>query len=276
MKKNSLSILEKSLTQKDLMNKNIKDAMKKHIEHFEKNKDLIAAQREEEAKNNKNCFSYWFPKINSIEGVLTPKTIIVPFHYNDLLKALDSNFTESYFKSLEAVKEACRNLGFPCFIKNSHFSGKHSWNQNCFVQKEEDLENNLLNLTSDAYCLGVSDSLYIIVRELIPTRPAFFAFGGTPITKEFRFFVIDGKVTHVQPYWPLNSINDPNADDFDDRLKQISTLSQEQEKYLMDLSQKVSQNIEGAWSVDWLQSKSGDWYLIDMALEESSFKWSPK
>lgn len=253
--------------------KDLKQAMKNHISDFEKNKEEIQRRREELARSNKNCISFWFPKIKDIPDILTPKTYIVPFHYNDLLNAMDRKISESYKISLEKVKESAREIGYPCFIKNAHFSGKHSWANSCYVESEDVLEDHILNITSDAYCLGLSDSLYFVVRELIKTKPAFFAFGGTPITKERRFFVKDGKVTFFHAYWPPFSINNPDCENWEEKLAELNYISREEELLLTQLSEKVSQNIEGAWSVDWLESEDGRWYLIDMALEENSFKW---
>ena len=251
---------------------NLKAAMQKHIDDYIKNKDTIQAQRLEEAKNNPNCLSFWYPQIKDLE-IKTPQTMIVEFNYNDLLNSLEDNISDSFKESLKKVEEACDAIGYPCFIKNSLYSGKHSWKYTCFVENRSKIKSHLKNLTDDCYCVGAGDSLFIIVRKLIETSPAFYAFEDMPITKERRYFVKDGKVTFHHPYWIPKAIHKPSCIDWEDKLTQLNWESDEEIQLLTHLSEKVSNAIDGAWSVDWLQDIHGDWYLIDMALEHNSFKW---
>jgi hypothetical protein len=257
------------------MNKNIdfKSILQKSLDDYEKNKDKIQAKRLEEARNNPNCLSFWYPKIKDILNIKTPKTLIIPFDYNDLLHSLDNNTTDSFTKSLKNVEAACDSIGYPCFIKNSLYSAKHSWKYTCFIESKDNISNHLKNITDSCYCVGAGDSLFIVVREIIKTKAAFYAFDEMPITKERRYFIKDGKVTFHHPYWPPHSIQNPSCSDWKEKLDELNWESDEEIALLTNLSETVSKHIDGSWSVDWLQDAQGNWYLIDMAIETSSFKW---
>jgi hypothetical protein len=252
----------------------LKAVIQKSLDHYEKNKDHFHKERMDAAKSNPNCLSHWYPKIQSIKGINIPETKIIPFDYNDLLHSLDSNFTEGFKDSLKKVENAADEIGYPCFIKNSLFSAKHSWKDSCYIQNREQIKDHLRNITSDCYCVNAGDSLYVIVRKLIPTKAAFFAFSQMPVTKERRYFIKDGKVTFHHPYWIPKSIENASCEDWESKLNELNWESDEEILILTSLSEQVSKHIDGAWSVDWLQDKNGEWFLIDMALEQSSFKWS--
>lgn len=248
--------------------------MDAHLKHYEENKESIQVQRELEAKENPSCLSKWFPIVSKIPGVNTPKTYLIPIHFNDQLHALDSDFTEEFKKAIVEVKEKAKLLGYPVFIKNSLFSGKHNWEHTCFLKKEEDLVNHFLTITDFAYAVGVDDCLYWVVREYLNPTTTVYTDSKMPVTTERRYFIEDGKVVFHHPYWPEHTLENqnPTPSNWKELLVDINYESDEEIALLKELSEKVSQALPGAWSVDWL--KVGDqWYLIDMGVAHRSFKW---
>jgi hypothetical protein len=89
-----------------------------------------------------------------------------------------------------------------------------------------------------------------------------------PLCREFRFFVADGEVRCSHPYWPTEAIEQGGAS------PALSVELARPENYgaAAELAQRVSRAIEGAWSVDILETKRG-WFVTDMAEAEKSFHW---
>lgn len=88
------------------------------------------------AMTDKTALSYWFPKIQAA-GVPVPKTTIIEMPeaaQEDFLAAFDgkdgSGATKPFFDEIAAAAAA---MGFPCFLRTDHTSGKHSWDETCFL-----------------------------------------------------------------------------------------------------------------------------------------------
>ena len=115
-----------------------------------------------------------------------------------------------------------------------------------------------------------------MARKIIETIPAFNAFSGKmPITKEVRYFFKNHKITCRHPYWPEHALersvhNDKN---WKLKLKAMNSLSKEDKETLEELTNKVVVEFDGYWSIDWLKSKDGKWYAIDMAIGDDSYHW---
>jgi hypothetical protein len=122
----------------------------------------------------------------------------------------------------------------------------------------------------------------------------FTAFHEMPITREFRFFVgkrdisdasdatakrirlpeYEAFIDHWQPYWPVHSIQEPSVEDWQERLEGESDMFQSEYDELSAIALKAVSGFYGgdAWSVDLLETERG-WFVTDMALAESSFRY---
>src|SRR5947208_537002 len=101
------------------------------------------------AHNSKlNWLCKWYPKIQNIKGVRTPRTALVPFTNSEGLnwieakRSLPANFT------VELQRES-RKLGFPLFMRTDEASAKFNWAETCYVQDESKLTRNLSLLVEE-------------------------------------------------------------------------------------------------------------------------------
>lgn len=242
-----------------------------------------------------NCMSYWYPRLAQ-SGVKVPKTLML-WSPGELMYLLDGKEPAGYEDFIELAEQAASIIGYPCFMRMGHGSGKHDWKNCCWIESFSDINKKLPNLVEDQCCKDCDVDL-LVLREAIQTEPMFTAFyGQMPITREFRFFVTTASkwdesevairikaplefvtIDRVQPYWPSEAIegHKPSCDDWQDKLLAASTMSGEEFQALSALVTHGMEHFsEGSWSVDVLQDKFGEWWVTDMALAASSYSWEP-
>lgn len=237
-------------------------------------------------KPDKNCISYWFPKVSGL--VPCPETRIIRTEL-PLWKLLDGaevsqqllDGTNAFIKQLA---DAARSLGgAPVFLRTGHTSGKHRWRLTCCVTDLDYLPRHVGALVEESELADIMDLPTNVwaVRRMLKTEPAFHAYNGMPITREFRAFVRDGRIEHWQPYWPPAAFEaegaNPDAPDWRERLAKISDVGWREHgpSYEAFITRDIGRALGGYWSVDWLWAE-GVWWLIDMADGEQSFRWEPK
>jgi hypothetical protein len=235
-----------------------------------------------------NCISNWFPRLQEV-GARVPRTAIVRLsedEADDLTLWAYGEPPPSLKQSVDAVRAACDTIGYPCFLRSGQTSAKHGWKDSCYIPHAESVESHMYQIVEYSAMAGF-DGLPLNVwaaRELLPTVPAFTAFyGRMPITREFRFFVRDGKVEHWQPHWPGKAIEgqSPDSEDWELWLAEISDLDDVSLAGLTILSEEIGLHIGGYWSIDWLWVQregemGGEWHCTDMAVGEQSYKWMPE
>jgi hypothetical protein len=202
---------------------------------------------------------YWWPKVENL-GIPTPKTLIT------------TNILEGF--------EAAREMGFPVFMRTDLCSGKHDWENSCYVDSEEKLYTNFLKVEEGNVrweMLGIKPKA-VVIREFLDLETTFTAFiGNMPITKERRYFVKDGNVLCHHPYWPKSAFNNHPARMSNDVLweQKLEELNKDDisELILTEYSRNISDTLNGYWSIDFAKGRNGIWYLIDMALGENSYHW---
>ena len=131
---------------------------------------------------------------------------------------------------------------------------------------------------------GLPDRFWV-VREFLPLRYAFTAFSDMPVAREFRFFLRNGKVECVHPYWPKSAIKNSSipASEWQSKLAQQNRLDDSERTFLVNLIEKAlagSPLCDRHWSFDMAQLVSNvvegeedSWVAIDMALGNQSFHW---
>ncbi len=222
----------------------------------------------------------WYPKVSSL--LPTPKTVMMELtgeEHDQVYGMLDG---EAMSKGLEErILCHAREIGFPLFMRSDQGSGKHYWEDTCYVEKEADLFGHLCRLVEWHAMAGFFglDFDALVFREFIPLQSGFMAFAGMPVAIERRYFVRDGQVVCHHPYWPEDAIHGNNLpDDWKARLARMSVEPREEVYLLMDLAARFGQVNPGYWSVDFAKAKdttrgAQGWYLIDAARGEIS--WHP-
>jgi hypothetical protein len=213
---------------------------------------------------DKNCLSYWFPRLAQVY-VGYPRTEIVPR------------------PSVSEIREAALRISAtgPWFLRTGHISGKHQWKDTCDLRDLSKLQQHidkLAELSEMADLLGLPSDVWV-VRERLPVQPIAYLplYGDMPLVKEMRAFIRGGKIQCLHPYWPENAI--------------AQGLPPDQRYKAPDLFQKLTPSISEAamvqitlervarafpeqhgWSVDLLGTRFG-WYVTDMAVADRSFHY---
>lgn len=179
-------------------------------------------------------------------------------------------------KDLKILHETANYLGYPLFMRNSYTSGKHNYEDTCFVPNEAVLERHLYRIVEDS-ALHDQPMTSIILREFLELDFKFYAFRGFRVAPERRYFIDHGKVSCHHPYWVQDAIvfrpgTEP-VPGWEDMLTEMNEETDDEIALLTGYAEKIAAILEGAWSLDFAKSRSGLWYFIDAA--EASKSWHP-
>jgi len=228
----------------------------------------------------KSCITYWFPKL---DGLPVPKTYIIKtgITAEEQIRYADcDNIIEDKIRLLIGdIKNRGFELGYPVFLRTGQTSAKHDWKDSCFISSDENIRSHvdtIILFSCLADMIGLPADIWA-VREFLKLDYTFRAFEDMPIAREFRFFVENGRIMHEQPYWPPHSIKRPSANDWEEKLKDMSILGDDKNK-VYELVYEVADRFKNdiGFSVDVCKTENGDWYITDMAPADNSFKWSDK
>lgn len=220
-----------------------------------------------------NDLAYWYPLVKELAP--TPKTVVIETGV-ELLSLVEGEDPPGIDEFFESIISAGDSVGWPCFLRTGHLSAKHEWRETCCLRGRAVVPLHVVALVEASEMAGFMGLPYRtwVVRELLETAPAFFAFTGRmPIAKERRYFAREGAVLGYQPYWPPDSILDPSEPDWAERLEELNRMSDEEVEELAERSRQASAGVPGAWSIDWLFAPSRGWLLTDMAVAADSFVW---
>jgi uncharacterized protein YkuJ len=120
------------------------------------------------------------------------------------------------------------------------------------------------------------------VRQFLQLDSVFLGMEGMPVSKERRYFIKEGKVICHHPYWQKNEFRKDVyhsgkhkiPENWETLFDRISTETEKERRILIKYAQMVADVLPEFWSVDFAYSKSGIWYLIDMAEGEMSYHLS--
>ncbi len=103
---------------------------------------------------------------------------------------------------------------------------------------------------------------------------------GMPITKEIRIFSIDGAIQGYVPYWtPVAFENQSvyglhDGKTLNDALRDLATFSDADINHLTAETNKIINHPKFSdtdWAIDWVLTRSGEWYMIDMQTAKQSY-----
>ena len=240
---------------------------------------------------DKNCITYWMPRLEAA-GIPMPRTKIVRWDTEDQKRWIFVVRPPGSSRFFEELQQAAESFGSPCFLRSSHFSGKHDWKRCCFVCDPQKLMDHVFSIIEMGECvnfLGFPWDAWA-VREYLPPMDgdvAFVAkrFGDMPVRREYRCFVRDGVVECVHPYWPggafdgLNPGEDPfTVDPHPTKESEMANLIADPGEHLdaiVKLAATAGAALPGYWSVDILRDSTGKWMVTDCAVGADSFHWDP-
>lgn len=232
----------------------------------------------------KTSMLYWYPLSTKAAGdINVPKTIILELQgvhpqMKSIIRKLFmmKNITKEEKEAVSKLAWTCRafaeQIGYPLFIRNDYSSHKHEWSSTCYVTTKEKLFEQVYQQLE----LNIMSNLNynaIIFRELIDTRPIFYAFDSMPVTKERRYFIKDGKVVCHHPYWPSEAFRNYDLENWQIMLANMNREYPKEVDYLTKVAERISNLMPEFYSVDFLMDRKGKWWLIDMAEGEVSYHW---
>ena len=231
---------------------------------------------------NRNCLSYWFPRLQEA-GLPVPGTTIVKYDL-PLTPMLDGILTpsiEGFLNILKRVAVAAaehsgHGCSWPVFLRTGQGSGKHDWSRTCCLKSAADVPQHVRNLVEWSETvdhIGLPCDIWA-VREMLPVDPLAFLEGyhGMPLVQEFRGFVKDGRVVCVHGYWPEAAILQGCRGEISPAI--LEEMAKPAPPAAVDLIGLVAKAFagDGAWSVDVLKTRRG-YYVTDMAEAHRSFHW---
>ena len=239
---------------------------------------LDAMQVNDYEQENKNNMAYWFPLLKQIR-MRVPKTMLVDTGNCELGVLTDGKKPKNIDGFIDRIIGAINEIGgCPCFLRTGMTSNKHDWKDSCFIESVDRryLINHIANMVEHSFIANIGglpfDYSLWAVREMIPTKPLFYAFNDMPITKERRVFTKSGKVVCNHPYWPKEAFENTKIKGKID-MTELDYLSDKDENELKLMGEYVGRYFTGYWSMDFLQSIDGRWWLTDMAVGERSFHY---
>ncbi|MBO7509218.1 MAG: hypothetical protein J6T57_03015 [Alphaproteobacteria bacterium] len=103
---------------------------------------------------------------------------------------------------------------------------------------------------------------------------------GMPITKEVRIFAIGGAVVGYVPYWTPTCFKNQSVygvgENFslESTIKKLNTIEKTDLEHVHAETEKILHHDkfrDTDWTVDWVKTRNGDWYMIDMQTAKGSF-----
>jgi hypothetical protein len=231
---------------------------------------------------NRNCLSYWFPKLE-VAGLPVPRTRIVRVDF-DLMPLCDGKEPDGFAEFLDRLRLAALAISGvgPWFLRTGQGSGKHNWKHTCHVTDLARIGVHVRNLVEWSHIVSIFSLAHDVwcVREMLPVTPVatLTSYGDMPLVREVRVFIEDGKVACIHPYWPEGSIRQGIHPQATEAVAQAvvsgAKLSQAEALPALFLAEKVAPVFagDGAWSVDLLETRNG-WFVTDIAVAGESYHW---
>ena len=141
----------------------------------------------------------------------------------------------------------------PFVLKGATNSKKWQWNTHMYARTWNDAMGVYLRLSED----GLIGSQRIYVREYVPLKRLWTSFSGTPITKEFRFFVIDDVIIGSSFYW------DSFAQDIVEQGGMVPSSNEVPDEFLREAMRRVWGRCP-FYVMDVAQAEDDRWLVIEL------------
>lgn len=137
----------------------------------------------------------------------------------------------------------------PFVLKGQTNSKKHLWNTHMFAKDKREAGEVYSRLQDDM--LLASQQIY--ARDYVPLKRLATGFNGLPITKEFRFFVVNGVAFAGGFYWASH------AED----LEVVPSADEVPKEFLQKAIDRIGDRAE-FYAIDVAQTEAGDWIVIEL------------
>ena len=244
-------------------------------------------------KNNRNNFSYWFWKIQSVKkfGIGLPNSVTIPIG-EKLLNAFfhenkgDDEIIRSWVE--KTLQPSLKNVDLPTFMKNGCFSNKFDFENSCLIRSidVDTLVAHLNNIQYPSLCFDTMGNMEIVLREWIePEVGTECIYCGMPLRPEMRVFYdfTHHKYLYDVNYWDWEYCHDAicrNKVDGEVYERQypdlVMKLETRRETFIKDIKDALAgiDELDGLWSIDFMLHEDKAW-LIDMAVAQMSAYWDP-
>jgi len=150
--------------------------------------------------DDRNCISWWFPKL-AVAGLPVPRTTVLRCsdrEQGDLWAVGDGRPLGRHWTAfVDRVMAAAEEIGWPVFLRTGHTSYKHGWSKSCHLSQAADVPSHirqLVEFSAIASIIGLPIEVWA-VRQLLPTQRVVTIYDGFPLVREFRCFVEDGRLS---------------------------------------------------------------------------------
>jgi hypothetical protein len=226
---------------------------------------------------DRTSMMFWLPKLVAA-SLLVPKTKMVLAsrdELHDVWRLFDGEaMTGAAQPFFDRLKRGADELGYPCFLRTSYTSGKHDWDNTCFLRDPKRIPRQVFKIIeyAEISSMFAPPHDWWAVREYLPVTPLAVCHGWSnmPVCREFRVFVNDGAVQCWHPYWPLNALEQGGALAPD--VAYVQLIECKDEAGLLELASMAGAACGGHWSVDVMETARG-WFITDMAEGQKSFHW---
>jgi len=152
-------------------------------------------------------------------------------------------------KTWTSLQDVPDNVG-PVILKGETNSRKNKWNTHMFARNKKEATEVFLRLNDDS--LLSNQNIY--VREFVPLCTLMIdPINEQPITEEYRFFVLDGKIMSSGYYWSSHVME----------LETIPNPKNVPAEFLNKVINKVKENIR-FFVIDVAKTQSGEWIVIEL------------
>jgi hypothetical protein len=134
-------------------------------------------------------------------------------------------------------------------LKGETNSRKHDWKTHMYAANRKAVGDVAWRLNMD----GIISHQQVYVRQFVPLVQYGEGLNGLPITKEFRFFVCDGKVLTGGYYWSS----------FDDVVPTPPSVEEVPMEFLGAVIERIKKNVRFV-VIDVAQTAAGDWIVIEL------------
>lgn len=229
---------------------------------------------------NPNSAFYWLPRVTDLDAevaIETPRSHLIPIDFMDAIGVIEGDRPARACLPMESLHAAAADLDLPVFVRSDLKSAKHQGEQAMVAWTPDQLASVCARvLASNVQTMHRPAALCL--REHLDLDVLFYD-GGTPIAREFRVFADDEAADRIVPYWPIESVDEPedvSRQEARELLADAQVLLDGEGDYLETAATAAAAACPAAdaWSVDFAYDSAGRWWLIDMARREDS--WEPE